>query len=237
PSTTLPDFENCRLKNGDYHITEYLGSGGYGKVYKALDTPSSTSVAIKCLRKPKAHSREEEILAREFSLQQKVSGHPNIVSIHEVIETDNYIFVVLDLCEGGDLHSAIENRIFYPGNDELIRVYHRDLKPENILLSKDQMRIRLADFGLSTDQDVCFNGACGSECYMSPGSEKTFTPYHAAQNDVPTTYLRNGFPTLSDGIIRILGKMLSPDPLSRIGISALRLEIGNLDTFFTARKP
>uniref|UniRef100_A0A0W0FVL6 Protein kinase domain-containing protein n=1 Tax=Moniliophthora roreri TaxID=221103 RepID=A0A0W0FVL6_MONRR len=285
----LPDFENCRLKNGDYHITEYLGSGGYGKVYKALDA-TSTPVAIKCLRKPKAHSREEEFLAREFSLHQKVSGHPNIVSIHEIIETDNYIFCVLDLCEGGDLHSAIENRIFYTGNDEVIRfvfvqlldavqychthgVYHRDLKPENIMLSKDQMQIQLADFGLSTDQDVCFDGVCGSEYHMSPeciGSEKTFMPYHAAQNDVwalgiilfslltglnpwhsaspsdpaymkyvsgPTAYFRNSCPTLSDGVIRILGQVLSPNPLSRIGISALRLDITNLDTFFTVRNP
>ncbi|KAK7062610.1 hypothetical protein VNI00_000098 [Paramarasmius palmivorus] len=197
----LPDFEGCMLGNGDYHIARYIASGGYGKVYSALKVSSSTSVAIKCLRKPVQHSREGEFLMHELSLHQRVSGHPNIVSIHEIIETDSYVFVVLDLCEDGDLHSAIERRAF-DRNDEAIRtvfvqllnavehchdsgVYHRDLKPENIMCSEDH-QIRLADFGLSTDKDVCSDGECGSEYYMSPEclESKDGTSYHAVHNDI-----------------------------------------------------
>ena len=89
------------------------------------------------------------------------------MSFHKVITDSKHVYVVLNLCDGGDLFSAITERNLYFGNDALIKsvflqildavhhchskgVYHRDLKPENILLTSDEPRVvKIADFGMA----------------------------------------------------------------------------------------
>lgn len=187
---TFPDFAGHLLDNGRLRLLESLGSGAYGKVYKAIDLTSPCEnpdyFAVKCLLRPKPGSRHEDFQLREFALHRLVSSHPNIVGFHKVLYDHTYVYVVLDLYLGGDLFAVITEQKVLQYNDELIKsiflqlldavhhchensVFHRDLKPENILCSKDGTRIYLADFGLSTQKKVSEDFGCGSSYYMSPG--------------------------------------------------------------------
>lgn len=186
----MPDFSGQVLAKGRFFVLDCLGSGAYGKVYRALDTTSPegdpTYYAIKCLDRHVPGSSLDFIQQREFALHKLVSGHPNIVTFHECFRDDLYVYVVLDLCTGGDLFTAITEQRLFHNNSALIKtaflqlldavehihdlgVFHRDIKPENVLFSKDSSLIRLADFGLSIRSPVCEEFGCGSSYYMSPG--------------------------------------------------------------------
>lgn len=185
---SFPNFTGRLLDKNRFKLLEPLGSGAYGKVYRAVDLRSHTDnpryYAVKCLLKPAPGSRQEEFQTREFALQEKVSVHPNVVSLHRLYEDHTYIYVLLDLCNGGDLFTAITERRAFQDDDLAIKsvftqiidavhychensVFHRDLKPENVLCSSDG-EVRLADFGLSTDFRISGDYGCGSSCYMSP---------------------------------------------------------------------
>lgn len=201
----MPDFTG-RLLDSRLILLDHLGAGAYGKVYRALDLLSPahdpTYFAVKCLLIPDPGSSQEEHQRREFTHHPLVCDHPNIVTFHGVISEHPFIFVILDLCDGGDLFAAIaESRIFL-NNDRLIKdtfiqlidavdhchrklVFHRDLKPENVLF-KDG-RLLLADFGLSGQGQVSQSFGCGSAYYMSPeciGKEICVGKYSTRHSDI-----------------------------------------------------
>ncbi|KAJ7130423.1 kinase-like domain-containing protein [Mycena epipterygia] len=148
--SAIPDFTDHLLDEGRFHLTEILGAGTYGTVYKALDTRSSpdmpTHYAIKCLG--------------------PVLPPQRCATFHRRFSHHGCLFIVLELSAGGHLFDAIDHGVFR--NDtldqdvffqliETVRffhergVYHRNLKPENILCSAEGEDIRIADFGLATD--------------------------------------------------------------------------------------
>ena len=185
----MPNFTGYVL-NRRFRLLESLGAGAYGKVYRALDITSAsrhTCYAIKCLNKPEPGSHTDVLQQREFALHTLVSGHPNIVTFHEFFSDALYVYVVLDLCLGGDLFAAITEKHLFHSNGWLIKgafiqlvdavqychdlgVFHRDIKPENVLCSVDGANVWLADFGLSIRSPVCQDFGCGSSYYMSPGT-------------------------------------------------------------------
>lgn len=179
-----------------------LGLGAYGVVYLARDIaarpsafPSSRAhpqlgnqplYAVKCLNKVGLDSRQRNFQRREILLHGMASEHSNVVTLHNVIEEETCIYVVLQFCDEGDLFGMITERQRYLGDDELIRkvflqivdavefchdrnIYHRDLKPENILCLDDGKKVLLADFGLATSERTSGDFGCGSTFYMSPG--------------------------------------------------------------------
>ena len=160
PVGTLIDDDSLEL-------VEVLGVGGYGVVYRAVDTYSSRpqSYAVKCLFQ-KQSARHRQAHLREVALHQAASAHPNVITLHRVIEDEDYTFIIMDYAPDQDLFTQILHNCRYLGNNELIKhvflqlldavefchslgIYHRDLKPENVLCFDEGLRVAITDFGLS----------------------------------------------------------------------------------------
>lgn len=158
--------------------------GAYGVVYTAVDVHTNVPYAVKALNKIGLDPRQRSFQQREIQLHHAASHHPNVVSLVKIMDSYDCTFVVLEFCPEGDLFSSITEKGHYLGNDFMaknaflqilnavefchsIGIYHRDLKPENILVSRGT--VKLADFGLATQQPCTDDFGCGSTFYMSPG--------------------------------------------------------------------
>lgn len=194
--TRMPSFVGETIDAGRLKLVKVLGEGAYGVVYKAVEQPcvssSSTSspkeFAVKVLRKADGSTPEGQCQSREIVTHKIASEHPSVLTLHNVLEDDSFIYLVLDYCPGGDLYSAIVERSSYCKNDALIKsvfiqildavqschdkgIYHRDLKPDNVFVSDDDSKVYLGDFGLATDVAISTAFSCGSSFYMSPGMQ------------------------------------------------------------------
>ena len=91
-----------------YRVTEMLGKGGMGVVYRATDTKLGRDVALKVL--PEVFARDADRMAR-FKREAQVLAslnHPNIASIHGLEESDGIHCLVLELVEGPTLAERIQ---------------------------------------------------------------------------------------------------------------------------------
>ncbi|TFK29382.1 kinase-like protein [Coprinopsis marcescibilis] len=205
----MPDFAGRTVGNR-FQLDEKLGSGAYGKVYRALDklAPNAGALhrAIKILHRHPPGSDKDRTQQREFCVHLLVSGHSNVVTLHQFFNDTLYVYAIMDLCSGGDLFAAITEKQWYSNQSRRIKdtylqildavqhchdlgIFHRDIKPENILCSVDGARIHLADFGLSTNSPFSGDFGCGSSYYMSPecigsGPGGRITRYSTRHNDI-----------------------------------------------------
>lgn len=133
-----------------YQIIEKAGDGNFSVVYKAIDTETGETVAIKDMRKVE---EVEELIFRELKILSSVR-HPNIIKAKEIIKNGNDIKVVFEYISENLLElyqnakkGVSENQIRcilyqvafaldYLHSDQ--RIIHRDIKPENILIDKKQ---------------------------------------------------------------------------------------------------
>jgi len=152
-----------------YRVTEKLGQGGMGVVYRARDTLLGRDVALKVL--PSERSTDPE--RRERFLREAKSAsalnHPGIVSVHDVLEVDGQDVLVMELVEGQTLEALLTGRSLGFGEaltlaigiaDALGRAHaagiiHRDLKPSNIMVTADG--IKVLDFGLAKLTETPFS--------------------------------------------------------------------------------
>ena len=87
-----------------------MGSGSYAKVKSARSVKLNKEVAIKIFSKRSAPTDFlEKFLPREIEAMRKVE-HKNCVKLHDVIYTDDYTFMIMELAEGGDLLDFINSR-------------------------------------------------------------------------------------------------------------------------------
>ena len=167
-------------------LTEVLGVGAYGTVYKAKDLQTGVQYAVKALSKIGLDPRQKRFQDREIRLHYQASQHSNVVSMEKILDLPDCTFVVLEYCPEGDLFSKITEDCDYIGRDSKAKsvflqildavrhchsngIYHRDLKPENILVKDDGWNVKIADFGLATQDRITSDFGCGSTFYMSPG--------------------------------------------------------------------
>ena len=96
---------------GAYEIVAELGSGGMGVVYRARDTKLERDVAIKVLSAKGASDPERLKRFEQEARAASALDHPNIITIHEIAETDDgQPYMVMQLVEGKSLRELMESR-------------------------------------------------------------------------------------------------------------------------------
>ena len=145
-----------------YQLTEKLGAGGMGEIYKALDTRLNRTVAIKVL--PSAKSGDPERRRRFLQEAQAASGlnHPSIITIHDVISDGDTEYMVMEYVHGKTLNDLIPKgglrvplliKYALQMADALSAAHaagivHRDLKPANAMVTESGL-VKILDFGLA----------------------------------------------------------------------------------------
>ncbi len=188
PPSTSGDFSlQLPEKIGRFAIEMQLGRGGYGCVYKAVDTQLGRVVAIKVPRwdRPLRPNEFERFLNEGRALAKVF--HPSIVSVFDVGQTESGLpYVVMEFVDGQSLRDLIRlEPLELRESLELLRqigealqvahsfsLVHRDLKPGNIIVSTTN-QIKLVDFGLALHDDLCWSD-------LSPAVEGTL-PYMAPE--------------------------------------------------------
>ena len=167
---------------GRYEIRERLGAGGMGEVYRARDSELPRDVAIKLLSDP--FVTDPARLAR-FATEARAASalnHPNILTVHDVGESEGQPFIVMECVEGKTLREVIGRSAMAPkalldigvqiadglAKAHAIGIVHRDLKPENVMVTEDGL-VKIVDFGLAKPP-VFDAGAPGTDVETRPGS-------------------------------------------------------------------
>ncbi|GAA5897925.1 serine/threonine-protein kinase [Sporobolomyces salmoneus] len=174
----------CQYKTG-----KTLGQGTYAVVKECVHIKTGKYYACKVINKRLMAGREH-MIRNEISVLKSISqGHTNIVTLWDYFETQNNLYLVTDLCQGGELFDRICALQYFKEQDaaKLVKtvmsavdylhshgIVHRDIKPENLLYrSKDpESDLLLADFGLSKVMDdnqfSALTTTCGTPGYMAP---------------------------------------------------------------------
>jgi len=147
---------------GHYKVTERIGAGGMGVVYKARDLHLDRFVALKILPPEKVADPERK---RRFVQEAKAASalnHPNIVHVYDIDQSDGTDYIAMEYVDG----KTLDQRIGRHGlglNDALkyavqiadalakahsAGIVHRDLKPTNIMVNEDGV-VKVLDFGLA----------------------------------------------------------------------------------------
>ena len=177
---------------GHYQVSEKLGEGGMGVVYRALDTHLNRSVVLKVIR---ADQMADPDRRRRFVQEARAASaldNPHIVKVHDIGVVDGLEFIVMEHVPGQPLDFVIPSSGMRP--EVVVRygvqicealdaahaagIVHRDLKPGNIMITPAGV-VKLLDFGLAkltddwsgdeiTGPKTAIGSIIGTVCYMSP---------------------------------------------------------------------
>ena len=185
----ITKYEALRLENtdakiiGDWKMTHVLGRGGYGVVRYAHHVDDyNNKRAIKIIKKGNVSDMSR--LDVEIQSMQMLK-HKNVVQLYEVLEDDDYVYLVIELCGGGSLYEHLKDK---PFDENLARYYfdqlidglsychqmgvcHRDLRLENLLLDNEG-HLKITDFGqariFKKGWDLFSTQLVGSLYHLSP---------------------------------------------------------------------
>jgi serine/threonine-protein kinase len=165
PATMEKDFERRlrRALGDDYELLNEIGSGGFGRVYRARDLGLEREVAIKVLHPQlTADPGVMERFRREAQLAARLR-HPNIVSVYDIQSRAGLQWYVMEFVPGANVAQLVKKegpfpiqkteRMLFEALSALehahsLGLVHRDIKPENMLIEPDG-RLRITDFGLA----------------------------------------------------------------------------------------
>ena len=222
-----------------FRVESRLGRGGMGDVYKAYDTVLERTVAVKTLTPGNAGAQAVERLLREARACARLT-HPGIVTIHDVLQVEGSVHIVMEHLQGASLASlhrlprlsTLEAKI-----DILVRildalhyahgrgVVHRDIKPTNVQLLPDGS-VKLLDFGIAHVAGAAAltvtGTVTGTAHYASPeqlrGEESDASTDVYATGILAYEVLTRRRPFDGDSIATVLTKALN-DPLPAMGTS------------------
>jgi serine/threonine-protein kinase len=182
-SDTAPDMIGVTL--GSYEITDKIGSGGVGDVYKAVDHLLGRNVALKFLRPGLADCAEvvQRFHAEARTLAQLI--HPNIAVLYCMMREEDSLAMVMEYVEGRTFGQLLDGGALPPeralplllqalegiGHAHAAGVIHRDIKPSNLMLAGSGC-VKVMDFGvarcLGTVRQTRDGHMIGTAQYMSP---------------------------------------------------------------------
>eukprot|EP00930_Biecheleria_cincta_P055316 TRINITY_DN41645_c0_g1_i1.p1 TRINITY_DN41645_c0_g1~~TRINITY_DN41645_c0_g1_i1.p1 ORF type:complete len:484 (+),score=101.28 TRINITY_DN41645_c0_g1_i1:61-1512(+) len=164
-----------------------LGAGSYGHVSKCIHNKSRQARALKSIKKAQGKNAVDRCYA-EIAIMKKLD-HPSIIKLYESFEDRQYIYLIMELCTGGELFDRIVEANHFTETQAAIimkqmissiyylhsnHICHRDLKPENFLFqTKTEIEtdlLKLIDFGLATryTQGQVLHTKSGTPYYVAP---------------------------------------------------------------------
>lgn len=179
-----------KLNLGPYIITDWIGQGGMGQVFKAVHEMMGRESAVKVLPLSKATPESIANFRREIRMQANLD-HPNLVRAYDAGEDGNVHYLVVEYVPGTDLRRLVRSKgklsiqqaativmnsalgIEYAHQRDLV---HRDVKPGNILVTPDGTA-KVSDLGLAgfldDPNDPRHGKTVGTADYLSPEQIQT----------------------------------------------------------------
>ena len=170
---------------GPYEILDLLSEGSSSKIYSAKSLYTNENVVIKAINKIKFQKNLDDILLITKQIETlKILKHRNIITLYEIYESKNYIFLIMEYCSGKNLIEKIIQKKRFSEEEALIiffqlldaftymhkmNICHRNLKAEHILFDKNN-RPKIVGFSYSSfyEKNKKIKGAYGSLCYACP---------------------------------------------------------------------
>jgi dienelactone hydrolase len=167
PREEMPSAALTGRTLGHFEIEGLLGAGGFGEVYRARDMRLGRTVAIKVLPEALARDTERRERFRREAMAASALNHPNICTVHELVEEDGHHLIVMELVDGTTLHTTLAEgplpvarvlAIALQIADALAEAHragilHRDIKGGNIALTR-RGDVKVLDFGLAKRVDA-----------------------------------------------------------------------------------
>ncbi len=194
---------------GTIRLTDVLGGGGMGKVYRGIDEKLGRTVAVKAILSGQMSDgdakgrflREAQVLSR--------LNHPNICQVYDHIEGDENDYLILELVEGESLREVIRRGVSRKTAlaiaEQLAEVLtlthargivHRDLKPDNVMLTTAG-EVKVLDFGLAREE-------------REPAASRRHTVAHSKESVSPSTAIESAVETVLGTVVGTVGYM-SPE--------------------------
>lgn len=174
-----------RLEDNYSLMDPPLGSGCFGTVYKATHLKSGLLRAVKKIKLASLGTEAKETMLKDFNILKCLS-HPNIVSVHEYFQDEEFLYIVTEYCGGGELFDRIASMKRFTevmAAEYLIQILsaisychernlvHCDIKPENVVFSSiDSNVLKLIDFGNSAflGPEKLLTNMFGTAYYIAP---------------------------------------------------------------------
>ena len=202
-SSSIKNINFLKNEISQYQIKGKIGEGMFGKVKLGIHLLTKEKVAIKIFDKGKIkNEKEAAYIEREISILKKLN-HYNTIKLYNIIQNENFIFLIQEYVPNGELLNFLENsENINLTENQICKIYqqiisgieylhevgiaHRDLKLENILLNQKN-DVKIIDFGLSNkynkDSEELLQSSCGSPCYAAP-EMITGSKYHGVDTDI-----------------------------------------------------